>query len=314
MDGEDQEEGQGAAAMAHHVTFVPVDLKMNIFTGTRSSPNDPSVEEWVTDMVTMLKTWNTPKVQQPQLLLRYLAGEAKREILVMREEERSQAANIFARLTEVYGDKVSSATLLQMFHGRQQKPAETIREFALALQELLGRLNRRDPGAINRSDKLLRDRFLTGLRNSDVQRMLKMELRRRPEMSFRDIMSEALHLASDQEVSAGLNVTRAAPELPEAQSPSVIESLQAALGETIKQQREMAGMMAAMRTQLDVMRLGRSHQARRPRRQPQWDEAGNPICLNCDQAGHIARECPQRRPSPRQSQHQGPPMPPAPLN
>ena len=294
MDGEEQTRGQDAAAVAHHVTFVPVDLKVNIFTGMTSSPNDPSVEEWVADMASMLKTWNTPKEQQPQLLLRYLAGEAKREILVMGEEERSQAANIFARLLEVYGDKVSAATLLEAFHGRRQRPAESIREFALALQEILGRLSRRDPGAVNRPDQLLRDRFLTGLHNPEVQRMIKMELRRRPEMTFRDVMGEALHLMSDQELCAGVHVAKASPASP---PHSEMESLKSALEETIKQQREMASIMAAMRSELEGIRLGNVHQARRPRRQPQWDESGNPICLRCDQPGHMARECPRRRPT-----------------
>ena len=294
MDGEDQAAGPGTAAMAHRMAFIPVDLKVNIFTGMKSSPNDPSVEEWVADMASMLDAWNTPKEQQSQLLLRYLAGEAKREVLVMKEEERRQAANIFARLREVYGDKVSSASLLQMFHGRQQKPAESIREFALALQEILGRLSRRDPGAVNRPDQLLRDRFLTGLHNMEVQRMIKMELRRRPEMTFRDVMGEALHLMSDQELCAGVHVAKASPASP---PPSEMESLKSALEETMKQQREMAGMIASMQSELKELRLGHAHQPRESRRQPQWDESGNPICLRCDQPGHMARECPRRRPT-----------------
>ena len=113
--------GQGVAQapVAHHVTFVPVDLKVNVFTGMKLSPNDPSVEEWVADMVSMMKAWNTPQDQQPQMLLKYLSGEAKRVVQVMAAADQRNSQTILNRLLEVYGDKTPTTTLLQRFHSRR---------------------------------------------------------------------------------------------------------------------------------------------------------------------------------------------------
>ncbi|XP_038061397.1 uncharacterized protein LOC119732083 [Patiria miniata] len=265
-------------------------------------------------MRALLQTWNTPPHQQSQVLIKYLGGEAKREVLVMPEEERQQANDIFARLHETYEDKVPAATLLQMFHSRRQKSTETIREFSLALQEILGRLKQRDPEALIRPDLLLRDRLVAGLANRDVQRILRMEIRRTPDISFREVTREALHLSADRadtqkDSSAGVNASSAVS----AQSPS-LRTLQTAPEETVKQQREMSEKMADMKLELTQLRSASASQNRRPRRQPRWDEQGSPICFICDRSGHMARDCPQRRPPQNQSHYQGPPKPPAQLN
>ena len=297
MQGEDVVGGQGVAQapVAHHVTFVPVDLKVNVFTGMKLSPNDPSVEEWVADMVSMMKAWNTPQDQQPQMLLKYLSGEAKRVVQVMAAADQRNGQTILNRLLEVYGDKTPTTTLLQRFHSRRQGDGESEREFSLALQEIAGKIRKRDPESFPKPDEMLRDHFVQGLRNKDILRALKSNLRGRPEASFEDVHSEALHQMTDYEESIGVHAVNVAP----VQSPSLMTTLQTTLEETVKQQREMAQMMAAMRMELNQLHFGASsyNYTRPPRRQPRWDEQGNPICFKCDKPGHMARECPQRRPA-----------------
>ena len=164
-------------------------------------------------------------------------------------------------------------------------------------------------------DLLLRDRFVAGLKNGDVKRMVKMEVRKRPDMTFDDVRKEALFLSADRadqgEDLVEVNVSSAVSA--SSGSPS-LKSLQTTLEETVKQQREMAEMMAAMRLELSQLRSAPATQNRRPRRQPQWDKEGNPICLICNQSGHMARDCPQRRPLQNQSPYQSFPKPSAPLN
>ena len=316
MEGRDAvEDGEAAQTpAAHHVSFIPIDLKVAVFMGRKLTVNDPTVEEWVADMRSLLQTCRTPPHQQSQVLLKYLGGEAKREVLVMAEEERHRASDIFARLLEVYGDKVPATTLLHLFHSRRQQSGESIREFSLALQEILGRLKQRDPEVIVRPDQLLRDRFVAGLSDTDVQRTMRMEVRRTPDLSFREVTKEALHLSADrrdlQEGSpTGVHAASAVVD----QSPS-LRTLQSTLEETVRQQKEMAEMMANLKLELAQLRSTPATQGRRPQRQPCWDEQGRPICFICNKSGHMARECPQRRSPPSQSQHQGPPMPPAQLN
>ena len=227
----------------------------------------------------------------------------------MEVAERGDSRTVMERLIKIYGDKTPTSSLLQQFHCRQQRETETVREFSLALQEIVGRLKRRDPDAVAKPDEMLRDRFVLGLRDGDIRRAIKVDLRRKPDLKFEDVRSEALHLAADQGESAAVNVASVVP-IP---SPSIVKALQTTLEKTVQQQQEMSEMMAVMRLELAQLRLAPTTpttQYRRPRRQPQWDDQGNPICLTCNQSGHMARDCPQRRPpqhSRNQNYHRSPP-------
>ena len=183
---------------------VPFDFRVNMFAGTRQSVNDPTVEEWVNDVKCLFKSWQTPADQQPQLLLKYLSGEANREVLIMEVAERVDSRTVMERLIKIYGDKTPTSSLLQKFHCRQQRETETVREFFLALQEIVGRLKRRDPDAVAKPDEMLRDRFVLGLRDGDIRRAIKVDLKF--DLKFEDVRSEALHQAADQGESAAVNV------------------------------------------------------------------------------------------------------------
>ena len=75
-----------------------------------------------------------------------------------------------------------------------------------------------------------------------------------PEASFEDAHSESLHLTTDYEESVGVHAAKVTPT----QSPSLMKTLQTTLVETVRQQREMAQMMAAMGLELNQLRFGSS--------------------------------------------------------
>ena len=170
---------EGAAApvpAVQQVAYVPFDFRVSTFTGTQRSVNDPSIEEWAGDIRSLFKSWGTPADQQPQLLMKFLAGEAKREVQVMDPADREDSNNILQHLVKIYGEKTTTSSLLQRFHSRSQRGTETLREFSLALQEIMCKLRKQDPEAVPKADQLLRDRFICGLADIDVQRALRMEV------------------------------------------------------------------------------------------------------------------------------------------
>ena len=296
MNGEMAAGGGAEVAPAiNQVAYVPFDFKVGVFVGRPQSPNDPHVEEWARDIKSLFKSWQTPADQQSQLLMKYLSGEAKRVVMVMEPVDREDSQVVLERLLEVYGDKTPTSSLLQIFHSRKQRREETVKEFSLALQEIAGRIKKRDPEALAKQDEMLRDQFVHGLQNQDVLRSLRSALRQKPTLKFSDVLAEAIHLTADHEESVNVRTVESRLENP--QPPALLKTLQDVVQRTVEQQREMAEMMSTMRKELNQLCISspRGSYQKRPRRQPRWDDQGNPICLNCDKPGHMARECPEDR-------------------
>ncbi|KAJ8039257.1 hypothetical protein HOLleu_16913 [Holothuria leucospilota] len=111
-----------------------MDFKILIFCGVKQSPNDPSFLEWKAEVETAFKMWRIPPEHRVELLLRYLGGEAKRELLVSRRKKT--LSDVFQYLEGIYGGQIELTALLSKFYARTQVASETMRSYALSLQEL----------------------------------------------------------------------------------------------------------------------------------------------------------------------------------
>ncbi|CAH1233126.1 Hypp600 [Branchiostoma lanceolatum] len=66
---------------------------------------------------------------------------------------------------------------MSRFYARGQGRDESISMYALSLQEIMKRAERRRGSVLEGGDALLRDRFLDGLRDRDLERQLRQYLR-----------------------------------------------------------------------------------------------------------------------------------------
>lgn len=162
-------------------------------------------------------------------------------------------------------------------------------------------INRRNPTAVPNSDHLVRDQFVEHVRDSMLRRELKRSLRLNPNSSFLDIRSEAIRWVEEGE-HVGAPRARAYSCDTQAEvvgeckvdSQTVITKPSndwVELKETLSKQQAQLDILlkhfALINTQPQPTMAGTS----RPAKTYRYDPTGRPICLKCNQAGHIARFC-----------------------
>ncbi|KAJ8025559.1 hypothetical protein HOLleu_33148 [Holothuria leucospilota] len=276
-------------------SYIPMDFRIPIFYGIRTSPNDPSFQEWKAEVELAFKVWHTPEDQKAEFVIRYLGGEAKREVLVM--DKRDKIDDVMKLLESIYGDKMTVTTVLSKFYGRAQGALEGVRNYALSLQELSKRIPNGASESI--SDKSLRDRFVDGLRSESLKSELKRTIRLKPLATFAEIKEESLVIAVEkngleQEIEAATQLHQANNKRSSSKE-SELHGLKTAIEQIQSQIKELQKQVGALKnSQSYDDRQGYYEQPRsfRP-----------VICYECHGEGHIARQCPHRY-GPRQS---GPP-------
>ncbi|KAI8484455.1 hypothetical protein Bbelb_377260 [Branchiostoma belcheri] len=177
-----------------------------------------------------------------------------------------------------------------MFYAREQERGEPITVYALSLQELLKRAARGRGNSLADEDTMLRDRFLDGLRDMDLERQLRQYIRSANAANprkFPEIRLEALHLSGEWGREKG----------KARQNATMVES--ALLAEMARLREETGKTMESLRKELHSLNLKfenqNSYRQGSPRVQPNGvrqgqagsDNQGRPICYSCQEPGHI---------------------------
>lgn len=266
-------------------------------------PNDDvKFSDWKEQIRGLLGSQELAEARKVEIVLGALAGEAKRQVTVLEEDERDRAEKIFLYLDSLYGDRTPTPVLRSQFFSCVQRPDETVPSYILRLRELYCRLRRHDPDGAP-SDTVLRGQMLMGLREGSLAQALKIYARRNPEETFAALRQEALLLDAEHgnpqpEVTCASVNNPCVP--PHSQDTSWKETLKREIMEDVKLQ--MTGLTQELLKEIKPLLQPASvpprppTQFRRERRQPtpqtnRWDEQGRPICRQCGQAGHIARFC-----------------------
>lgn len=277
-------------------SYVPLaDFRIPIFYGRRQSPNDLSFQEWKVEVETAFKAWRTPENDQAEFILRYLGGEAKREVLVMKKREKLE--DILKLLKAIYGDNLPVSSILSKFYARNQAATESVRHYALSLQELSLKIPGETPESI--SDHALRDKFVDGLRSLFLKSEVRRAIRIKPESTFAEVKEETLTVAKEQR---GLEIIdREVETLAQLQhandgtrsiAKDELDGLKSSIKELQQQIRDLQSQVEGVKNQprqlSDVEMKGRYMDS------PQTGPKPPLICWNCDEEGHFARQC-QRR-------------------
>lgn len=284
--------------------------------------------EWQNQIETFLRAQQLSEEQKVDFVLNALQGEARREMVLLKAEERNTAENLLKALKKLYGEHTSLAQLRTQFFTCKQQADEGVGLFILRLRECLCRWRAKEEGVAAADDEMLKSQLVLGLRPGPVQVELQRLLRRESGMTFADVCKEAKavekeHNAPREEVGAcqayvaPVSTRPQAPAKPAMDWQELRDSLRkeiltemgsqlAAMQETLlkelKSQRETLPPLPtpayeAVPATSSWAGPNRQRRPRRPERGPQWDEQGRPICLRCGQAGHMQRNCTSARPS-----------------
>lgn len=177
---------------------------MPVFMGAPWAPrfggsgSELQLKEWESQTKYLASLQGLNERQQVQFVLGSLEGEAKREVLAVGEGSRNTADKIFGLLNGLYGDRTPVATLRSQFFNCRQTPNQSVRSFSLQIRERYNRLTNRGGPELGVGDQLMRDQFISGLRDGHLRQALKLQLRRDEAATFEDIRKEALALEMDQ--------------------------------------------------------------------------------------------------------------------
>lgn len=272
----------------------------------------------------MFRMYAIPEECQLDWVINSLDGEAKREILILPERERNTVEKVFEKLEELHATAPASVARSLFFNCRQQAE-ESVRAFALRLQESWQKMMIKDAQNILNPDVLMRDQFLVGLDDDCLRRDLKMKVTLDNALTFADVKREAILRAGlEEEGQAGCGMVRAAPatrpweddfqrlklelktELAkqvETQVTNLSQSLLQGIREELRKVQFDKAPQHQPQSTLHVPQRSRSyspgprHMRSGPHlRHREYDEQGRPICFNCRVPGHIARQCHQQNP------------------
>lgn len=182
------------------------------------------------------------------------------------------------------------------------------------MRELFRRLQRRSPEGALVEDQL-KEQLLMGMEDGPMLRALKTYARRNPAGTFAELHQEALSLeveygqARYETACAAVSQHEASnvrSHRPDWRAELKREILEEVKGQIRELTQEMMRELRPLNLAAPVHHASPQQQARPvPRRRDhqsinRWDPEGRPICRNCQQPGHVARNCRENR-EPRQA-------------
>ena len=106
------------------------------FLGRPESPGDPTIDEGLSDFDVFVRQCGVPAGERAVVLVGYLGGYAKEEVLCHPYEVRWDFGALMSLLRRVFGPRETVTLLYAEFYSRVQSVDETLAEFTRALIRL----------------------------------------------------------------------------------------------------------------------------------------------------------------------------------
>ena len=144
------------------------------FLGHPESPGDPTVDEWLVDFDVFVRLCGVPEGERAAVLVDYLGGCAKEEVLCHPDEGRMDFGVLVSLLRRVFWPRDTMTSLQAEFYARMQSVGETLDEYNRALIRLFQRIEGAAPTVAERQalavlgDGALKHQFVVGVREEWV--------------------------------------------------------------------------------------------------------------------------------------------------
>ena len=196
-------------------------ISLTRFFGHPGSPCDPTIDEWLADFDVFVRQCCVPERERAVVLVDYLGGCAKEEVLCHPDEVRRDFGALVSLLRRMFGPLETVTSLYAEFYSRMQSEGETLAEYSRALIRLHQRIEGAAPTMAERQalavlgDGALKHQFVVGVRDGWVRHELRWLVLRSPDRPFIVVREEALCLMCEEEASVVemCPVEKAAPAL-----------------------------------------------------------------------------------------------------
>lgn len=270
---------------------------------------DPfSLKDFQESFQSIFSLYSLPPNQQVLLLLGQLQGPAREEVRTWPTSEKTTVDQIFEGLHQVFESHSPSEVRLRLYE-RRQKPGETLRAYAVALQNALEAVQKLDNITPDQGNKLLMDRFIEGVQNKWDKAQLKMLAVQNPNMSFSAFKRLALQVIEqgaspeehpDPKTEPMGAAACPAPLLPPAPAPVAVTPASTTITEIQEVRQDIAQLTQVVKELANhtTRVLREPPETRRPTPAPPPRSSGprsgpssRPYCDFCDKPGHWKMQC-----------------------
>ncbi|XP_062621617.1 uncharacterized protein LOC134283177 [Saccostrea cucullata] len=253
----------------HFVNPYFKDRKIQKFNG-----NNVPVDDWIDELASVFHAIHMSVAEKCDLIYSHLEGEAKDEIK-FRSDIRSAPNEMLECLRKAFGDRESITVLQKNFFGCKQGENESIRKYSNTLLDLFQRIIRKDSSVFRHKERTLCEHFSENLRDAHIRREIKKIVRKSEECDFYALREEAILLSAE-----GVKMSHSEPEQKKTESedsPSFNKLMSA-----IEQQQKQINQLTDIMKNPPTMTQNRFTDGYRK-------------CFNCQEFGHISRNCPKRK-------------------
>ncbi|XP_063772799.1 uncharacterized protein LOC135044372 [Pseudophryne corroboree] len=302
------------------------------YSGDANKPQCTTFTEFKNKLKSMFRLYTLNEQQKVEILVGQLTGSALREVISWPTENKKEVDQILKRLSTTFETKTLPELKMKLY-ARKQQPGETLRDYALSLQETLRAIQAVDKDEVRNADEALTIQFIEGASRESVKTQLRLLKMQMPGKTFLDFKEAAITITGNQsgreeeypelvdfrESSELMGATASSPERPKRVRDPVVQSSQHPSGDQIqtlrKQMEELTVGMAEIQREMRLLarpptpnsgeprwRSERQRSARRRWEPPpeygrrpsdQFDSQGRPVCHRCQAIGHIERNCDQ---------------------
>lgn len=287
----------GSTSIHARYVYVPRERKCSKFTG-KLSFDLVTLDQWVMEVRRCFEARPMSNAEQVLFLYDHLDGGAKAEVEFHEALDRDTAEKIFKILAENFSCPQSYVAAQLCFFQRHQKEGESLRDFSHVLKSLMDAVIKKTPGGILNHDIVLRDQFAENVNDDMLRRELKRQLALDADMSFVTLRNIAIKWGYE-----GKQGTRTRPRAfsfdtyVSAQGSPGADSN--AISATNTEMTELKECLRRQQAQLDAIlsQLNSSRSQANPRsvggqsKTYRFHPDGRPICIRCNRAGHIAKNC-----------------------
>ncbi|XP_063775449.1 rho guanine nucleotide exchange factor 33 [Pseudophryne corroboree] len=136
--------------------------------------------------------YNNPVQPSP-----YEKGSALREVISWPTENKKEVDQILKRLSTTFETKTLPELKMKLY-ARKQQPGETLRDYALSLQETLRAIQAVDKDEVRNADEALTVQFIEGASRESVKTQLRLLKMQMPGKTFLDFKEAAITITGNQ--------------------------------------------------------------------------------------------------------------------
>ncbi|XP_063961577.1 uncharacterized protein LOC129283183 [Lytechinus pictus] len=255
-------------------------VKLSKFGGFPRKHGDPTINEWLQEFDEYCSYYQLKRKEEAQVLLTHLTDSAKDEARLYDSTVREDSTALKQALKSRYGLKETVQPLTTELHARVQRPGETLADFSSALIRLHDRMEAAATGdersaLIMLRNNTLKERFVTGVRDKQIQREIRRIMFSTEDKSFIDMRREVLRMFQDEDtVSPKASIRECEVEAARASVNTEDQTIQ-------NMKSEITELKETLKEVVQVMKGMKSN--------PKQNSP--PFCYNCNKKGHLKREC-----------------------